>query len=267
MLNAKPSMNFIVRRKIRHFLENRLLRQKLSELIDEFNQRSDKDQKAWDFILNQLGVSANYTQQDLDRIPKSGPLIVVANHPYGLIDGVIGLKALAERRNNVKLLIHYRLAAFLKADDILIPVRMGGSHKATQKNRSTLREVFNHLNQDGAIFIFPAGLMSRPQSLLCRDVTDAPWKESAAAFAIKTGTPMLPMHFEGHNKGFLFHLAGCKREENIRMLLAFNEAKKMKGKSIPVKIGEPETFASNHNAAEVTEYMRQKVYGLAADFV
>lgn len=198
---------------------------------------------------------------NLEDIPTQGPLVVVANHPFGIIEGP-ALGSLLERvRPDVMFVTNSLLAQLPELRDRIFAVDPFGG--AAQANSLAVRGCLRHLRAGGALVVFPAGEVSslRPPLGLVRD---APWQPMAARLAIKTGASVLPIYFGGGNRR-RFHLAGLLHPA-LRTLMLASEMLSQRRRTIRLAIGSPIDAARYQDAEQLTSSLRTITYGLARQF-
>ncbi len=153
--------------------------------------------------LQVMGVSHRVEPEALLRIPAQGAAIVVANHPYGGLEGLLLMHLLLQRRSDARLLANHLLWRIPELRPILIPVDvLDPSRKSA--NLAGLRAALNHVKAGGLLALFPAGTVSHLQGTR---VVDPQWNATAARLIRKCNAPVTPMHFGGHNSAG-FQLAG-----------------------------------------------------------
>ncbi|MCA9244985.1 MAG: lysophospholipid acyltransferase family protein, partial [Phycisphaerales bacterium] len=213
-----------------------------------------------DAALNHLGVRCSLSEEDIARIPKTGPLIVVANHPFGGLEGMVLASVLRRARPDVKLLANYLLSRIPEMDETSIYVDPFGGADAQRRNMGSMKEALRWLKQGGALGVFPAGEVSS-LSLRERRVVDPPWSESVARLAQRSGATVVPLFFEGRNSA-LFQLAGLAHPL-LRTALLPRELLRLRRRTIPTRIGKPispERIARFDDARELTAYLRLRTY-------
>ncbi len=209
-----------------------------------------------------MNVSLDLTGGEIERIPDSGPLIVIGNHPFGALDGVILGALLTRRRDDVKLLGNYFLHRIPEIRKYIIPVDPFQQKKSTSFNITPLKEAIAWLRSDGALGVFPAGEVSHFQ-LTSRRVTDPQWSTHVASLVRRVKATVLPVYFDGQNSS-LFQLMGLLHPR-FRTIMLPRELIKKKHTSIKVRIGNPIPFRSlNHFETDraMTEYLRLHTYFL-----
>ena len=211
--------------------------------------------------LRSLDVSAAVPRSDLHRIPTSGPVIIVANHPLGGLDGLLLLELARRARADVKLLGNKLLQAIPELTPELFPVDVFKPRDPI--NMTALRNSIRWLRAGRCIATFPAGEVS---SLRFRDgeVSDGPWSGSIAMLARSTGASVVPICFDARNS-WLFQALG-KVHPALRTCLLPRELLRKRGARIRVRIGasidaaKMSDFTDDHAAAA---YLRARTYLLS----
>lgn len=134
-----------------------------------------------------------------DRVPKKGPVLFVANHPFGVIDGLLMGHLCSQVRPDVKIITHSLLCQVPEARDFLLPVDFGGTQKAAQTSALTRRRSVEWIRAGHAVVVFPAGSVSTAQHPLRGAALDAPWHPFTAKLATQPGVTVIPVCFHGQN--------------------------------------------------------------------
>jgi putative hemolysin len=219
-----------------------------------------------DFVeraLESLDIAIRVPADDLARIPSTGPLLVVANHPFGGADGLSLLALLRRVRPDVKLFANRLLGVLPELRDSLILVDPHGTPAATPRNTAPVAAALRHLRTGGALAVFPAGEVSSfdPRR---GTVTDPPWNTIASRLAKMAGSAVLPVYFHGRNS-LLFNAAGLLHPR-LRTLLLPRELIARRGQSVHVTVGSvvpPQRLARFDTADELTAYLRARTYLLS----
>jgi putative hemolysin len=164
------------------------------------------DRSFFEAMLSILNVHTKVSPEDLDRIPRTGAVVVVANHPFGFIEGGILGALLPSIRPDVKIMANSLLSVFPNVADCFIYVNPFGGEEAKRENLRGMRESIDHLRQGGLLVVFPAGEVAH-MNLRKREVTDPEWSRMIARMIRMTHASALPMYFSGANSP-LFHLLG-----------------------------------------------------------
>lgn len=216
-----------------------------------------------DTALATLGVQVSIDPQRLAQVPEHGPLVIVANHPFGGVEGMALAQALRRRRPDLRILANHLLGRIPELDPLMIHVDPFGGASAAQRNRLPLRQALAWLNEGAALLIFPAGAVSHWQ-LTQRAVTDPPWQPAAAWLARRSQATVLPVFVGGRNSA-LFQLAGLVSAQ-LRTALLVRELLQSRRRPLCVELGRPiaaEALSKLGDDAECTAWLRLKVYALA----
>jgi putative hemolysin len=235
----------------------------LSELYPQAEQIQLPGEFYYSALLRLLNVNWSLSEADLQRIPRCGPCLVVANHPFGMIEGTV-LGALIERlRPDVRVVANSLLMPFPKVAEYCFLVNPFGGAEATRANRIGLRQSLRWLAGGGLLVVFPAGEVSS-LNLKRGVVHDPPWSPSVGRLARLADAPVLPVFIEGRNS-VPFQIAGLIHPR-IRTALLPYEFLNKRGKSIVIRTGKlitPKKLATFATDEERTEYLRSKSYVLA----
>ena len=212
-------------------------------------------------ILQGAGVRMGYKESDLAKIPKEGPLVVVANHPFGGIEGVMLLVLLRKIRPDVKAMANYMLGTIPEMRDDFIFVDPFGSKNATKANLRPIKESLAWLKEGHVLIIFPSGEVSSFDKKSMR-IRDPKWSPMVAALVRKSGAAVVPLYIPGRNTIF-FYLMGLIHPRLRTALLGFQFVNK-KGRVLKVVIGSPLTPKSlepfSADDEQLTTYLRFRSY-------
>ena len=213
-------------------------------------------------FLEELGVRWSCSAEDMARVPRSGPVVVVANHPFGLAEGMTLGALLGQVRPDVKFLANSMLAGIPGTEEYLIPVDpFGGAAKANWRG---LRRSIRWLEQGGLLVTFPAGEVAALK-LPRMEIAEPEWNDRIARLIRITGARTVPVFFHGVNSA-AFQLAGLIHPR-LRTALLPHELVNKKGRTIRVAIGGPvkaETLSRMATDREAIDYLRQRTQLLQA---
>jgi putative hemolysin len=214
-------------------------------------------------LLAEMKVKLDVQPSDLDRIPTKGPLVAVANHPFGVLDGAALAVLLSHARPDVKILTNSLLEGVPELHEHCIFVDPFRAASSTDKNVKPLKQAMEWLRQGGALAVFPAGEVSQ-WNVREAQVTDPAWNTVAARLIRKTQASALPVYFHGRNS-VTFQLLGMINPK-LRTLFLLQEFLQQREKSVQVRIGKAipaELMANLESDEEATEYLRLRTYLLS----
>lgn len=204
--------------------------------------------------LRALGVEIRVRQEELARIPRTGPVVVVANHPYGMLEAAALASMLERVRPDAKVVANHWMGAVEELRDKLILVdTMGG---AAQGNSRTLRAALAHLARGGLLVMFPAGEVSHWDAKR-GSVADPKWSDGAVRLARAAGAQVAPVYFAGAN-GWVFQVAGMVHPR-LRTAMLPHELLSKKNRILEIRVG----HALGPERAE-TEELRRRTYWLGS---
>ncbi len=208
-------------------------------------------------VLRFFDFSLRIRDYERDRIPSEGRVVVVANHPIGSLDGLALLKLIADVRPDVKVVANDVLLAIEPLSPLLLPVNnMDGSTP-----KANLKKIKAHLQDDGAVIIFPAGEVSRfsPQG-----VRDGEWQSGFLKIARSAKSPILPIFVAGRNSVFFYSLSFLAKP--LATLWLVREMFKQCHRTVDARVGQliPLEHYSRIEPAKVTaQRFKRHVYRLA----
>lgn len=213
--------------------------------------------------LQYMNVAPRVVDGSLENIPADGPVVVVANHPFGGIEGVVMTLLLRQVRPDVRIMANSMLKRIPELSDSIIGVNPYGHKRATRENLKPLREAIRWLKSGGLLVVFPAGDVSRlrPANFTIRD---GKWDASVSRMVRMTDAKVVPIHIAGHNS-FLFHSLGLIHPV-LRTLMLPRELANKRDREIELRVGDvitPKRIASNGNDDDIAKYLRLHTYMLA----
>jgi putative hemolysin len=250
-------------RLIRPAFERLLGLSQLSDIYSRVTSTPAED----DFIervLGELDVRIDLADTELSRIPGSGPLIVVANHPFGGLDGLVLAALLRRVRPDVKLMANHLLARVPEMARTCLFVDPFGGPDAARRNLASIRAAMHWVKDGGALGVFPAGEVSH-RGWRRWGVVDPAWSASIGRLARQAGAAVLPVFFRGQNS-MMFQVAGMIHPKLRTALLPRELLKKRHGK-VRVEIGSvigPAKLAGFEDADHLTSYLRARTHLLGA---
>lgn len=206
-------------------------------------------------VLDHFQFRYAVRDDERERIPARGRVVVVANHPIGSRDGLALLRLVRSVRRDVKVVANEVLSTITPLIPLLLPVDNLGGH--TERRR--LEAIRRHLEGDGALILFPAGEVSR---LGFKGIRDGRWRSGFLRLAASVDAPIVPVHVDGRNSALFYALSFLARP--LSTLWLVREMFKQAKNCVDVRIGEPirpATLASTGlSLAEQAELFRRHVY-------
>ena len=240
------------------------------EKVRELYRRVQKSPEGFGLenLLAEMRVRLRVDAADTARIPLSGPVVVVANHPFGMLDGAALTVLLTRVRPDVKVMSNYLLHDVPELARHCIFADPFQTHPAADThridvNRRAVREALGWLQEGGMLVIFPAGEVSHwqfPQA----EIADPAWNDTAARLIRRTGAAALPVYFCGRNS-VSFHLFGMIHPR-LRTAFLLQEFLHQAGRTVEVRVGTEipgDSIADIANDREAIEYLRWRTYLLA----
>ncbi|MEJ8571873.1 lysophospholipid acyltransferase family protein [Microbaculum marinum] len=237
---------------------------RLKQLYDDQRRGRLEGESFFDAAIRFLALEVRFDQEALRAVPASGPVVFVANHPYGVLDGIV-LAALALRvRPETKILANDVLYRVPETRAHLLPVAFGETRQSLAINVASRRAAQAWLAEGGAIGIFPGGGVATSERVFSRPVYDLPWHPFTAKLVSAARATVVPIHFHGQNSR-LFQIAS-HLSLTLRLSLLFRETTRRIGTRVDVTIGEPvafEALEAYRDKAALTGELRRRTYALA----
>ena len=155
-------------------------------------------QPFWRQALDLLGIKLLTSKRELSKIPKEGSLIITANHPHGLVDGMVLAELIGKVRTDYKILTRSLLTGVNQIDQFMIPVPFDHEENALQKSLEMRRRAMEHLENGGVIVLFPSGKVASSETMFGK-VVEGDWNPFTAKLIQKSGADVLPVFFPGSN--------------------------------------------------------------------
>ncbi|MCL6269709.1 lysophospholipid acyltransferase family protein [Sansalvadorimonas sp. 2012CJ34-2] len=213
--------------------------------LDRIYEKYVTDEQGHDFVrltLHRLNIQYRLTGEPMDNIPKSGPLVVIANHPFGGAEGVVLMDALLKVRPDVRVLSNQLLNSIPGLQSLFIGVDILSNPSKEQRraaNKEAVSTATQWVKEGGALIIFPAGEVSG-WDWKTRKLKEATWRHTAGRILHETQANLLPVHVEGRNS-FVFYGLGIIHPL-LRTMRLVRELINKSGKQITLKLGSVEPW-------------------------
>jgi len=237
---------------------------KLKKLYDEYLSENRPPQLFWDDAVTKLDLKLITNFKKNSYIPSKGKLIVIANHAFGVADGVSICSVLSKVRQDYKMVTHKVLRQADAVKDKILPIDFNETKEALLTNINTRKEAEKVLLNDGVIVLFPSGRIATKKNLNKNTkADDGEWKQWVSKLILKTKSPVLPIFFDGQNSQW-YHMAN-KLGLTFRYSLCMYELKRKIGDSINMYFGSIisyEDLAEIGDIKEITVHLRSVTYSL-----
>ncbi|HMQ52926.1 MAG TPA: GNAT family N-acyltransferase [Anaerolineae bacterium] len=244
-------------------LENLLLLSRLNQLYQDVSH-TRTPQEFLAESLRVLDVQVRVASADRAKIPAAGPVVVVANHPFGLIEGMMLAHVLYGVRADVRVLTNYLLAEIQQVREMCIFVDPFDTPQSSRANLYGLKTALSILKQGQMLVVFPAGEVSHLK-VRSWQILDPTWSEHVARLIRRSEATVLPAYFAGSN-GLTFQLAGLMHPR-LRTALLPRELLSKQHRPVELRFGTPlpprqwQSFSSDR---ELIDYLRQRTYALTS---
>lgn len=218
----------------------------------------------WQVMLNRYGLSLDIVGGSLENLPTTGACVVVSNHPYGILDGLILGNILARRRATYRILANRVFQKAADLEDVILPISFDETKAGLKQNLQTRRDSLRFLADGGAIGVFPGGTVSTSSKPFTRPM-DPFWRSFTAKMIAKSDACVVPVFFEGSNSR-LFQLAS-HLHSTLRVALLINEFRARVDEPVRVVIGEPISRENldpyRNDPRAMMDYLRAQTYKLS----
>lgn len=190
----------------------------------------------WPKAIRHMGIRIDTPEAEIARIPAKGPVVVVANHPSGLVDGMVMAEMVARVRPDFKILTRSLLTGIPEVEEFMIPVPFPHEENAREEGLKMRNATMAHLKAGGVIILFPAGKVAMSETFFGPAV-EAEWNVFTHKIVKSTGATILPIYFPGQNSRIF--LIANKISDTIRQGLLLYEIRRSLFKAQRPVIGEP----------------------------
>ena len=213
----------------------------------------------WKKTLDILKI--NYIAENVDNIPKAGSSIIVANHPFGLLDGLIICSIICDVRKDYKILINDEVSQIDQIREYLLPIKFSKLTEDIKKNIISKKKAIEHVNSNGILITFPSGEVAT-SSLIFNEANERRWKPLIGSIINKTNAAIIPVRFFGKNSLF-FQTIGFVNN-NLRRILFIRELLNKKNQTFKLSIGKKILSLQNErlNNRQIVDKLRSIVVNI-----
>jgi putative hemolysin len=239
---------------------------KLKRLYELYQSEMLASMDFWGAAMRLLNLSLEYDAARLAAIPRDGPLIIVANHPFGLIDGLL-IGSLTNRvRSDFKVLTNARLyPPDAEVQRYILPIDFDTTEAALKTNLETRATARRHIKSGGCLIIFPAGGVATTPTPFARRAIDLDWKPFTARLIHEAKASVVPIYFHGQNSR-LFQIAS-HISMTARLALLLHEVANKIGRRFHATIGEViryDAMREQTDSKALCRFLRESTYSLGA---
>jgi len=237
----------------------------LQQIYNELHEETPNPFDVWENALNKLDIKMDFDRQQLEKAPKEGPVIFVANHPFGVVDGAIMCHLVTRVRRDYFLLVNEVLSHEPIMKGHLLPVDFRGNEEALETNLRTKERTTERLRQGEALAIFPSGAVATSRKFFA-PAKEFAWRRFICTRIHETRCTVVPIYFHGQNSR-LFQFVS-KFSMNLRLGLLLHEIMNKRGKTIDIEIGDPIPYREMEpfeDRQELIEYLFERTMKLGRD--
>ena len=251
----KLKNNKIIKQAINKFADSIVHQEQINAFLKE-----NAHLGSFEFIenaLEELNFSYSLSNKDIQNIPATRRVVIIANHPLGGLDALALIKAVSTIRKDVKIVANDFLSTIKPLQSIIINV----NNFKNRQSRDSIAQIYEALNADQALIIFPSGEVSRATP---KGVRDGEWFKSFLNFASRTSSPILPVYIGGKNSKTFYSVSALNKR--LSTLLLSNEMFKQKDKEIELIIGElipnENILPASLKIDKIVDLYKKHLYGL-----
>lgn len=251
----KLKNNKVIQSAIGKFANSVVHQEKINQFILEHSHLG-----SFEFIeniLEELAFSYTLSDQNIQNIPATGRVVIIANHPLGGLDALSLIQAISRVRKDIRIVAN----DFLTQVKALKPIIIEVNNFKKGQSKESIKKIYETLNAEGAIIIFPAGEVSRATP---KGIKDGEWQRSFLKFATRTSSPILPVFIGGKNSKTFYSVSALNK--SLATLLLSNELFKQKGKELELIIGEiipsEHTYPTSISKDKIVKLYKKHIYAL-----
>lgn len=244
-------------------VENATGRLRLIHRAKGYEEEVARGRDFWEVMQDRYRLSLDVFAGSLSNIPPTGPLIVIANHPFGILDGLMMGRILSAARGEFRILAHRVFRRASELERVILPISFDDTREAQALNIDTRVEVLRYLGQGGAVGIFPGGTVSTAPRPFGRAM-DPAWRTFTAKMIARSSAAVVPIYFDGANSR-VFQIAS-HLHYTLRMAIMISEFRMRIGSRVRVAVGEPlpeSDLRAHGDPKALMAYLRRATYDLA----
>ena len=217
----------------------------------------------WKLMVENLDLDLVFDHSLLKKIPVTGPLVFIANHPFGVVDGIVLGYLVSRLRTDFKFLVNAALCRDEILNQFFLPIDFALSREAQQTNIQTRKIALECIQRGEPVVIFPSGGVATAPKFW-QKAEDLEWKQFVVKLVHKSKATVIPIYFYGQNSR-LFQVAS-QLSQDLRLSLLLNEVRNKIGKKVHFEIGDPLPFAllePYYKSKSLLQFLNNRVHSLA----
>ncbi|WP_103334094.1 lysophospholipid acyltransferase family protein [Pseudotabrizicola formosa] len=246
-------------------LENATGRLALIKRAAGYEDEMARGRSFWDVVPERYGLSLEVVGGEVSNIPATGPLVLIANHPFGILDGLMMGHLLDRVRGDFRILANSVFRRAEALNRVVLPICFDETKEAVKLNLDTRAEALRYLGQGGAIGVFPGGTVSTSARPFTSRPMDPGWRNFTAKMIAKSDATVVPVYFDGHNSR-LFQIASHVHY-TLRLGLLIKEFRARMDEPVRVVIGKPiaacDLAPLKADPTRMMEFLRKATYDLS----
>ncbi len=220
----------------------------------------------WQVMVERYGLSLDVIGGSLSNIPANGPLVLIANHPYGILDGLMMGYLLSVLRGDFRIIAHRIFRKARELDRVILPINFDETKEAARENIVARATALDYLSTGGAIGIFPGGTVATAATPFARPM-DPVWRNFTAKMIAKSGATVVPIYFDGQNSR-MFQLAS-HLHYTLRLGLLIKEFRARIDEPVRIVVGDPIPQAQldlhRGDPKQMMDFLRRATYDLSPE--
>lgn len=255
--SSDPIVKKLAIRTIERLTGRPILERKYNEILN----LDPKPSELWALMLKELDLTLAYDQQKITQIAKDQPLVFIANHPFGVVDGVIFGYLVNQVKPQFKFLVNEVLCKEERLNRFFLPVDFAETKEAQKTNISTRKEAIKRLEANEPIVIFPSGGVATAPTFW-KKAEELEWKRFVIKLIKNAKATVVPLFFHGQNSR-LFQVVS-QFSMDLRLALLLNEVRNKMGSTIKIDIGDPISYGElkQYEKDEMLIFLKNKVESL-----
>jgi putative hemolysin len=236
----------------------------IRRLYRQYRLRERPPELFWEDAIAALRLEVRLDREPARIIPLRGPLAVIANHPFGVVDGIILCWIVSSLRPDYMIMTHRILHRAPEVRPHILPVDFSGTREALENNIRSRAEARRLLQRGGVLIVFPSGGVAKSKTFR-GPAEDLEWKTLAARLVLSSGADVLPIYFAGQNSRI--YQVAAKLHQTLKLSLLFHEVSNKIGARIDVSIGDVVPWSQLNAIGEAraaTAFLKQAVWRTTA---